>query len=59
MNVTLNPRLVWAVGGVLGVLITASVSLVVLRIVRPHLDLKSVVDRVKSWWVMAGIFGRR
>jgi phosphatidate cytidylyltransferase len=51
-----HPRVLAALGGVFGILVVASVLLAVLRRVKPELQLAEVRLRVRTWWVMAGVF---
>ena len=46
----------WALGGVLAVLTAASVIVFALVRLRPGRDFGELVLRVRSWWVMAGLF---
>jgi phosphatidate cytidylyltransferase len=41
---------------ILAILVAASVTLAVLRWLRPAMNLTEVVARVRSWWVMAAVF---
>lgn len=45
-----------AMGGIVGMLILASLLVRVLRLLRPNIDLSEVLQRVRTWWVMAGVF---
>lgn len=49
-------NLQFALGGIYGVLATATAIDVTLRWVRPSLDLREVTLRIRSWWAMAVIF---
>jgi phosphatidate cytidylyltransferase len=42
---------------ILGVLVTASLVTFALGRLRPGLDLDEVRSRIKSWWLIAGLFG--
>jgi phosphatidate cytidylyltransferase len=46
----------WTMGGVLATLVAASTTTAALTRLRPSLDLSEVRVRVRSWWVMAGVF---
>lgn len=46
----------WTMGGVLGTLVVASATTSVVGKVAPWLALDEVRTRVRSWWVMAGVF---
>ena len=43
-------------GGVFGVLVIASVLVRLLRRARPDADFKELGQRVRSWWIMVGVF---
>ena len=45
-----------AVGSILGLLLFATVTTSVLVRLRPALDLDEVQTRIRSWWVIAGLF---
>lgn len=52
---TLSPQLLWALGGVFALLAVAQI--IVLLLGRGGGDKhRELADRVRSWWVMAGIF---
>jgi phosphatidate cytidylyltransferase len=51
-----NPRVLAALGGVFALLVVATVVLAVLRKLKPGLDLTEVRLRVRTWWIMAGVF---
>jgi len=51
-----EPHVVWALAGVFLVLVLAEVVLFLLRRLRPGLELGEVKLRVRTWWVMAGVF---
>ncbi len=53
----LHPNLLWAMGGIVAVLVVASVIVAVLSKRRPGSGTAELVARVKSWWVMATVFG--
>jgi phosphatidate cytidylyltransferase len=46
----------YALGGILGILVAASLIVLVLRWLRPAKDYAELVARVQSWWVMFFIF---
>ena len=52
----LNPTLLTAVAGIFGLLVVGSVALWLVKRARPEKDLTELVQRTKSWWVMAAIF---
>ena len=51
-----HPRVLLALGGVFAILVVATLVLAVLRRARPQLQLTEVRLRVRTWWVMAGVF---
>jgi len=51
-----HPHLLWALGGIFGILVVASVIVAVLSKRRPESDFSELKARVKSWWVMATVF---
>jgi len=51
----INP--VWQMGFIiLAVLVCSSVTVAVLRFVRPQANFSELVARVKAWWIMAAVF---
>lgn len=46
----------WALGGVFILLVTASCIVFLLRRLKPEQNYTELVLRVRSWWVMAGVF---
>lgn len=46
----------WALGGVFILLVTASCIVFLLRRLKPEHNYTELVLRVRSWWVMAGVF---
>ena len=52
----LQPNVLWALAGVLGVLVLASVIVAILSAVRRDKDYSELRLRVRSWWIMIGIF---
>jgi len=52
----LSPTLIVALGGIFGLLMVASAIIWALRRARPEKDFTELVQRTKSWWVMAAIF---
>lgn len=52
----IKPHVAWALIGILGILVVASLIVVVLKIARPQKDIGELVARVKSWWMMVVIF---
>lgn len=51
-----NPTLLWALGGILAILVVASVFIFALRRAKPERDFSELSQRVKSWWVMVAVF---
>jgi len=52
----LQPNVLWALAGVLGLLVLASVIVAILSAVRRDKDYSELRLRVRSWWIMIGIF---
>ena len=52
----LQPNVLYALGGVLGVLVLASLIVAILSLMRRDKDYTELKLRVRSWWVMIGIF---
>ncbi len=52
----LTPVLQWAMAGIFGLLLVATLIVFVLRRVNPERDYAELGLRVRSWWVMAAIF---
>src|SRR6185369_2870277 len=52
----LSPTLLTALGGIFGLLVVASFIISVLKRARPERDYTELVQRTKSWWLMAAIF---
>lgn len=51
------PReVLWTMAGVVGAIAAASIFARVLRLRRPEKDYGELLLRIRSWWVMAGIF---
>jgi phosphatidate cytidylyltransferase len=46
----------WTMGGIFGLLVLSTVIIFVLRRLRPEKDHSELVQRIRSWWVMAGVF---
>ncbi|MGB0127550.1 MAG: phosphatidate cytidylyltransferase [Rhodocyclaceae bacterium] len=51
-----KPTLLLALGGILGILVAATVIVAVLRKMRPEGNFAELAQRVKSWWVMVAVF---
>jgi phosphatidate cytidylyltransferase len=56
MRPALHPHVLWAMGGILGVLVVATLIVWVVGRLRPALDLGEMRQRVRSWWIMAVVF---
>jgi len=52
----LSPTLLTALGGIFGLLVAASFIIAALKRARPERDYTELVQRTKSWWLMAAIF---
>jgi len=52
----LSPTLLTALGGIFGLLVVASFIIAALKRARPERDYTELVQRTKSWWLMAAIF---
>ena len=51
-----TPSLAWTLGGILVLLVVASLAVWLLRRARPEADHRELALRVRSWWIMATIF---
>jgi phosphatidate cytidylyltransferase len=56
VRTALHPHVLWAMGGILGILVIATVVVWLVGMLRPGLDLGEMRQRIRSWWVMAAIF---
>lgn len=52
----ISPNVLWAMGGLFGILIAASLALYVLRARNEGKDYTELGQRVRSWWVMVVVF---
>ncbi len=52
----LKPNTAWALCGVITLLVAGSLAVRVLRVLRPQKDFTELRLRVRTWWVMAGLF---
>ena len=52
----LQPPVMWALSGIIGILIVASTITVILKRLHPENAYLELTQRVYSWWVMIGIF---
>jgi phosphatidate cytidylyltransferase len=57
MFARLPEPVLWTLGGVFAVLVLASLAVQVLTRARPEADFSELAARVRSWWLMAVIFG--
>jgi len=53
---TLHPSVLWAMGGIVAVLVIATVTIWVIDLAKPGLDLGELRARIRSWWIMAAVF---
>ncbi|MEN1679061.1 MAG: phosphatidate cytidylyltransferase [Planctomycetota bacterium] len=53
----LPPEVLWALAGVMATLAAASVAVALLVARRPEQDNAELVARVRTWWVIVGLFG--
>ncbi len=56
LNPDLTPNLLWSLAGLYGLLLLASLVLVVLRHRNPQRDFTELSQRTRSWWVMVTVF---
>jgi len=56
LDVTNITDLQFVIALIFGLLTTASIAFFVVKLIRPQANIKELVDRTKSWWVMALIF---
>jgi len=56
MTPATHPSVLWAMGGILGILVAATVIVWVVGRLRPVLDLDELRQRIRSWWIMALVF---
>ncbi len=52
----LSDSVLWLLGAILAALVIASVSVRVLRSAAPDKDYTELGQRIRSWWLMAGVF---
>lgn len=50
------PNVIWAMGIILVVLVTASVVAALLKKLRPDKNYRELIQRVRSWWVIVAMF---
>lgn len=46
----------WTMGGIFGLLVLATIVIAALRRFQPGKDHSELVQRIRSWWVMVGVF---
>jgi len=51
-----HPHVRWAMGGIFGILVIATLAVWLVGKLRPGLDLGEMGQRIRSWWVMAVMF---
>ncbi len=52
----IGPPVAWALSGIFGLLLAATLAVWVLGRVRPRADWTELRQRVRTWWVMAAVF---
>jgi phosphatidate cytidylyltransferase len=52
----IQPNVVIALGAAVGLLLTASITVRVLKLLRPQKDFSELSLRIRTWWLMAGLF---
>ena len=50
------PNVAIALGAAVGLLLTASITVSVLKLLRPQKDFAELSLRIRTWWLMAGLF---
>lgn len=56
MFLHLHPPVLWALGGILGILFVASGIVAVLKRFHPGKSYLELSQRIRSWWIMVGVF---
>ena len=56
MTTTLHPSVLWAMGGIVVVLVVATTTIWIIDLAKPGMDLGELRARIRSWWVMAAVF---
>ncbi len=51
-----DPTVQWALAGIFGLLVTATVAVWLLGRLKPQADFTELRLRVRTWWIMAGVF---
>jgi phosphatidate cytidylyltransferase len=52
----LSPHVVWGLGGIVLILLIATIIVQLMRQRRPQKDYTELVNRVNSWWMMVAVF---
>ena len=52
----ITPSVLAALGGVLGILVVASLIAALLKRLHPDKNYTELIQRIRSWWIMIGIF---
>jgi len=52
----IDPTVGWALGGIFGLLVTATLAVWILGLLKPQADFTELRLRVRTWWIMAGVF---
>jgi phosphatidate cytidylyltransferase len=52
----LDPAVVWVLAGILALLALASLAVAALRRLKPERDFGELAARVRTWWLMVGLF---
>lgn len=52
----LHPTVLWALGGIVGILLVASAVVAFLKRAHPDKSYVELTQRINSWWIMVGIF---
>ncbi len=52
----LHPNLLWALGGIYGILVFATVFVLVKRLLNPDQNYKELTDRIKTWWIIVTVY---
>jgi phosphatidate cytidylyltransferase len=52
----IDPTVGWALGGIFGLLVAATIAVWLLGLLKPRADFTELRLRVRTWWIMAGVF---
>ncbi len=52
----LPPNLLWSMVGIVGILVVATAVVTLLKRLKPEKDYSELAQRVRTWWIMAGVF---